>query len=172
MLISLLILSAAVAPADETDAWVQLRAGRMVCSNPNEARKTCSAISRYEIVDGAELRETSEVLLSPKQPMTLQMSVKARLQKGAICGALALADLEKGIVRVNGTPLDAQKNAQAMANLTEKLAPLAGREACDVLRIEGGKLLKYGQVEGLDISLPPKPVRWITEEDGFRVAPA
>ena len=172
MLLSIILLSAAATQLAETDVWIQLRAGRMICSNPNDGAKTCSAISRYEIVDGAALRETTEVLLSPKQPMTLQLTVKARLEKGAICGQLSLDDLEDGIVRMNGTPLERQKNKLVMASLSEGLAPLAGRTICEVLRFEDGRLLKYGQMEGMDFRLPPKPVRWITEADGFRVAPA
>jgi hypothetical protein len=48
---------------------------------------------------------------------------------------------------------------------------MAGRKVCEGLQVEDGQLVKYGQVERVDLKLPGKPVSWISPADGYRVAP-
>jgi hypothetical protein len=81
-----------------------------------------------------------------------------------------LADMQKGIVRVNGTALPPERNTAAVAMLVERLAPMAGKKACEVLRLQNGQLMKFGQVDQVDLELPGKPVQWIDASAGFRVA--
>ncbi len=72
---------------------------------------------------------------------------------------------------MNGTLFPPDRNGAALSKLIERLKPMAGREACEVLRIQDGELRKYGQVERVDLNLPGKPVSWINPADGYRVAP-
>jgi hypothetical protein len=172
MPLSLLLLVAAagnLTPA--TDILAQIRAGRMLCSNPDAATKTCSAINAYADADDGGLIETDEFLLSPDRAVTLEVSLSVGIDHGAICGVLALADLEKGKVRLDGALVPADRNAAALEKIVERMKPMTGRRTCDTLRVEGGQLLKFGQVERIEINLPGKPVRWITAADGYRVAP-
>ena len=171
MLLAIFLAASASATVVEADVLANVRAGRMICSNPDNVAKTCTTISRYELQTDGSLHETSEILFSPNQPVSFEVQAKTTLEKGAICGAMLQADLENGVVRLNGTPLPPDKSKAVIANLMEKLAPLLGRKACEVLRVEDGRLLKLGQMEGIDIPLPPKPVRWITADQGFKVAP-
>ena len=79
--------------------------------------------------------------------------------------------MQKGRLRMNGTLFPPDRNEAALKMLIERLKPMAGREACEVLRIEDGELKKFGQVERVDLNLPGKPVSWINPADGYRVAP-
>ena len=98
------------------------------------------------------------------------MTSLVKEEGGALCGVVQLADMQKGIVRVNGTPLPAEQNAAAVAKLVERLASMAGKKACEALRLRDGQLMKYGQVDKVDLRLPGKPVKWIDPGEGFQVA--
>lgn len=168
MIIASLMLAAATAPSD-TAVLAQLRAGKMLCSNPDPATKTCSAIASYAAAKNGAYVETSEILLPAGQPLTLELSAVAQVKGSEICGVMSEADLAKGVVRINGSPLPPDRNAAVLNKLSEKLKPMVGRQVCEELRIKDGRLMKYGQAEGVDINLPGKPVRWISARDGYKV---
>jgi hypothetical protein len=80
------------------------------------------------------------------------MTSLVKEEGGALCGVVQLADMQKGIVRVNGTPLPAEQNAAAVAKLVERLGSMAGKKACEALRVQDGQLTKYGQVDKIDLN--------------------
>ncbi len=47
---------------------------------------------------------------------------------------------------------------------------MAGKKACEALRVQDGQLMKYGQVDKVDLKLLGKPVKWIDPGEGFQVA--
>jgi hypothetical protein len=114
--------------------------------------------------------ERGEVLFAPAQGITLEVTSVVKEKGGALCGVVQLADMQNGIVRVNGVPLPSGKNTAAVAMLVQRLAPMAGKKACEVLRVQVGQLMKFGQVDQVDPKLPGKPVQWIDASAGFRVA--
>lgn len=171
MLPLVLIATAAVAMPLETDVLAQSISGKMLCTNPDTATKTCSTIDRFFKAEDGSISNVGEILISPDQAVTLEISTIVEIDNGSVCGEMALSDLEKGRLRVNGTPLSPERNAAGMSKLIEKLKPLAGRKVCEALRLEGGRLFKYGQIERIDINLPGKPVRWVAVDEGYKVAP-
>jgi hypothetical protein len=170
VLLAFALLLAVTDGPSETDAAAQSRLGKRLCVNPDVSTKTCSSILSYKPGSDGFLIETGEVLVAPAQGITLEMTSLVKEEGGALCGAVQLTDMQKGIVRVNGTPLPAERNSAIVATLLERLAPMAGKKACEVLRMQGGQLTKFGQVEQVDLNLPGKPVKWIDPTEGFRVA--
>ena len=170
MLLAFALLLAVNNGSSETDAVAQSRLGKRLCVNPDVSTKTCSSILSYKRASDGSLIETGEVLIAPAQGITLEMTSSVKEESGALCGAIQLTDLQKGIVRVNGTPLPAERNSAAIALLVERMASMAGKKACEVLRTQGGQLMKFGQVEQVDLKLPGKPVKWIELTEDFRVA--
>lgn len=171
MFLTMMALLAAISGPAGTDVLAQSQLGKIMCVNPDPATKTCSSIISYKPQSDGHLLETGEVLISPDQSLTLEISSIVKTQGGAICGAVGLADMQKGRLRMNGTLFPPDRNEAALNKLIERLKPMAGREACEVLRIEDGQLKKYGQVERVDLNLPGKPVSWINPADGYKVAP-
>jgi hypothetical protein len=166
----ILFVLAAVAPgSSDTTILPQLTSGKMLCSNPDEASKTCSSIASYAAGKDGTFTETSELLLPAPQPLTLELSAPVEVKGSVICGTMTETDLQKGRVRINGSLLPPDQNAAAMSKLSERLKPMVGREVCEGLGIENGHLMKFGQAEGVDIKLPGKPVRWITKDEGYKV---
>jgi hypothetical protein len=170
MLLALGLLLAATSAPSELDAAAQSQLGKRLCVNPDVSNKSCSSILSYKPGADGSLVETGEILIAPAQGITLEMTSSVKEEGGALCGVVELADMQKGIVRVNGTPLPPEQNAAAVAKLVERLAPMAGKKACEALRVQDGQLMKYGQVDKVDLKLPGKPVKWIDPNEGFQVA--
>lgn len=171
VLFPLLLLAGSAGSASPTDILAHGRAGEMLCANPDVATKTCTNIDSYAVHGKGTLTNTGEVLFAPGQPVTLETTSLVSIENGAVCGVMQLTDLEAGKVRVNGELLPDDRNAAAVAKIVEKLKPLAGHKVCEVLRVEDGKLMKYGRMEGVDMPMPGEPVAWITSEEDYRVAP-
>ncbi len=171
MIVAALMLAATAPAAADTAIYDQSTAGKLLCSNPDAATKTCSAISSYVSGKNGTFVETSEVLLPAARPITLELRLPAQIKGSVICGVMGEADLRKGRVRIDGSPLPPAQNAAALGKLVEKLKPMFGRQVCEEIRVEEGRLMKYGQAERVDIKLPGKPVRWISEADGYKVGP-
>lgn len=169
MIILSLMFAAATPVSPGTAILSQLNEGRMLCSNPDAATKTCSSIASYAASKDGTFVETSEILLPAGQPLTLELSAPAEIKGSLVCGVMSEADLQKGRVRINGSPLPPDQNAAVLSKLSEKLRPMVGRQVCEELRVEDGRLMKYGQAERVDIHLPGKPVQWISKADGYRV---
>ena len=169
-MIALLLALAAASPA-ETDILAQVKAGKVLCSNPDPASKTCSTIDRLALRTDGALLDSGETLLVPNQAVTLETTSIVRIKSGAMCGVIDMADFQKGIVRANGTAVPPERNAAVLAKLSKVFEPLAGQETCEGLRVENGHLTKVAQVERMDLPLPGKAASWIGPDEGYRVAP-
>ena len=167
----LLFFLASGSVTSDTDIMAQVKSNKVLCSNPDEATKTCSAIASYILAKNGILTETAEILISPDQPITLEMSSVVSVDGAVNCGALTLPEMQKGRLRLNGRLLPPDRNEAALSRLLERLAPMAGRKSCEELRIKSGQLFKFGQVDRIDLKLPEKPVKWVSLDEGFRVAP-
>ena len=166
----LLILAGANVQAD-VDILAQSKSGKMLCANPDAATKSCSSITSFKVSANGSVIETTEVLLTPEQSITLTMSIATEVAGGSNCGVMTLDDLRGGQVRANGEALPPDRNALVLERLETSMGSLAGQKVCDALRLENDSLVKYGQVEGVDVKLPGKPVMWVSPNDGYEVAP-
>ena len=160
--------SAAILP---DDILANINAGRSLCSNPDPATKTCTTIATYAPSDTGTFSENAEILINESPPIIFATKTLVRLEDGAICGTVEEATISNGKVRYNGVLLPADRNAAVVARLAENFATMFGKKTCDRISLVDGKLLKFGQVERVDIKLPGKPVQWISPGDGYKVAP-
>lgn len=170
MIAVLLILAGANVQA-EVDVLAQSKSGKVLCSNPDAATKTCSSITSFSASTDGSVIETTEFLLTPAQPLTLTMSTGIQVAGETFCGALALDDLRRGKVRLSGEPLPADRHSLMLERFEATMGPLVGKKACDAIRLENDGLVKYGQVEGIDLKLPGKRVMWVSPVDGYKVGP-
>lgn len=164
------ILLAAAAPA--TDYLAGIRAGKLLCSTPDPVAKTCSNIDSYVLQKDGSVIDTGETLLSPNPLVTLETSSVVHVDGAILCGVLALDDLQKGKVRVNGELLPPDRNALAIGKVAEALGSLAGHKVCETLRMDGATLTKSGTMEGIDVKITDKLAAWVSAGDGYKVAGA
>jgi hypothetical protein len=170
VIFAVLIAAASPTAAPGTDYSAAIHAGKLLCSTPDTVAKTCSNIDRFALAADGTLTDTGESLLAPVPLVTLETSSIVHVDGATNCGMLELADLQKGIVRVNGEMLPPDRNALAIGKIVEKMGSLAGHKACESLHVDGGKLIKSAVMEGVDIKVPDLPVAWIAPEDGYKVA--
>ena len=172
MIFAILLATATAAPAaaPQTDYQAGIRAGKLLCSNPDPVNKTCSNIDSFTRAADGTITDTGETLLAPAPQVTLETSATVHIDGASNCTVLELANLQKGRVRVNGELLPPDRNAFAIGKIVEKMASLAGRKGCETLHMDGGKLTKSGTMEGIDVKIPDMPVAWIAPGDGYKVA--
>jgi hypothetical protein len=167
----LLFLALAAVPA-ETDMVAHFKAGQRLCSNPDVAAKTCTTIDRVGAGADGGLVQTGETLVSPNEVISLEMTTPIHFEEGAACGRIDEGDFRRSVVRANGVPIPADRNAKVLDMLWSKVfAAQAGQKICEGLRVEQGQLVKRGQTQQMDLPLPGTPVRWIRADEGYRVAP-
>lgn len=171
MILAALLLAQAAAPLSETDLQGHVAAGDMLCSNPDSATMTCSAIDSFSSGIGDTLTNTGEILLVPGQTATLRVTSIMHIEGDAFCGVMNAEDMEKAQVSVGGVPLSPAQNSKVLSGIIERLKPMVGHKVCETVRLEDGRLMKYGKIEGIDVTPPGKPVSWIVAADGYRVAP-
>lgn len=172
MIFAILLAAAAhvaPVPVSGTDYSAAIHAGKLLCSKPDPVSKTCSNLDRFtEAADGT-LTDTGETLLSPMPLVTLETSAIVHVNGATNCGMLELADLQKGIVRVNGELLPPDRNAFAIGKIVEAMGSLAGHKVCETLRVDGGQLIKSATIEGTEAKIPDAPVAWVAASDGYKV---
>ena len=171
MIIAMLLSLAGTNLLSGTDFLAQSRSAKMLCANPDADTKTCSSIASYKVSADGSVTETSEVLITPYEPITLTMSMKGEFAGRSACGAMTLEALRRGVILADGKPVPPERNALVLKKLETVMGPLVGKRACDTIRIEKDALVKYGTIEGVNIELPAKPVIWVSKKDGYRVAP-
>ena len=171
MIIAFLLATAAPASAvtPATDYLANIRAGKLLCSTPDPAAKTCSGLDTYVLAKDGTATDTGETVISPAPLVTLEVSTPVHIDGASLCGVLDVADLQKGKVRVNGELLPADRNAFAIGKIVEAVGSFAGHKVCESLHVDGGKLIKSGTMEGSEMKVPDKPVAWIAPGDGYKV---
>jgi hypothetical protein len=168
-LIAIFFALAAASPP-ETDMLAQFRSGKVLCSSPDASTKTCHTIDRLTIRQDGVMMNTGETLIAPDKPITMEVTSQAHFEAGAMCGVISLADIQKGIVRASGVPLPPDRNALVLEKIGQAFQAVLDQPTCESLRVLDGKLVKFGQVQNVDLTLA-KPVRWISPDEGYRVAP-
>lgn len=156
---------------DPVDVMANIRAGHQLCSNPDPATKTCSTLATYSLDQGGSVVERVEMLLAPAAPISMEMEAPLTVEGQRTCGAISAETLDAIIFRVNGQPASQEQLAGIQPRVRAALTPMIGRKACDQFSVIGGVLLKQGLVEGLDVVVPPKPVAWVSKDQGYSVAP-
>jgi hypothetical protein len=165
-----ILLALATPQPAETDMLAQFAAGKLLCTAPDIEHKTCATIDQVIIRDDGTLIDTGETLIPGSQSATLETSSRAEMDDGALCGILDLADVRKGVVRVNGSPLPSSRNASVIARLSSLYSASEGARVCERLSITNGHLIRSANIEGAVDSPPDQSARWITRDEGYRVA--
>lgn len=171
MLMSILLLAAA--PARLPDLLVEASKGKILCVLPDDARKTCAAIARYTARGRGAWQETTELLLMPGQPISLETSMLMRQNGNALCTTMSPAFVENGTVRFAGTPLPPARQSDALARISEQLTPLMGKKVCDSFLLSEGKLIRHTEFNGAPAPTLNNdgPVAWVAADAGYAVAP-
>ncbi|MCJ2181307.1 hypothetical protein MTR62_01080 [Novosphingobium sp. 1949] len=170
----LLAPSPVTAVADDLDIAGQVAKGKVLCTNPDVASRTCTTIDRQAPAGPGRFTDTGEVLIPAAKAITLETRSAMTLEgANQLCGQIRREDLLQGTLRVEGVALEPEPNAAALAHLAQTIfAQLDGRRVCETLgHDKAGRLVKIDTMEGFDGNVPPRPVQWIAPDAGYTVAP-
>ena len=111
------------------------------------------------------------MLLAPTAPITMEMHGPLAVEGQRTCGTLSAETLDTIVFRVNGQPASQEQITAIQPRVRAAMTPMIGRKTCDQFNVVEGALTKQGSVEGIAVVVPPKPVAWVSRDQGYSVAP-
>ena len=165
------LFAATAAPAIATNPIEPALSGKLECHFPDEQTKTCRSLSSYKPLGDNRYSSTTLGLLSPQEPVTLEITSEVQIKNGAVCGRLLDEDLAKAKLNVAGKTLDQTEAAPGKAQIAQAMAPLMNKEIC--ARYEpspSGGLVAKASVDGTAQPNFDQPVKWVAPGDGYKVA--
>ena len=164
-----LLLANAAAPAAADAPLAPAAAGLVQCYNPDDAKKTCSALASYSDNGDGTWNNTAQLPISRDQPITLTTVTPVTVKGTAVCGSIRREDILHGTLLFSGKPIPASPaNDGALSSLADALAPMIGKDICTEYVASEGQLLAKVTIDGKP-ETPDQPVRWIKPSDGYRV---
>lgn len=157
-------------PPEPTDILGQAGEDKLLCTTPDPATKTCSAISSFDRSWTGAVTEMTEVLLPTGEGITIAISTPTQVEGNRACGILGEGDVRGSIIRVKGSEMPPVQHAEATGQLVAVMQPFFGRLACDELRMEYGLLKNFASIEGINAAMPAKTVAWVPRDAGYKVA--
>ena len=166
------LFAAAAAPATAINPIEPALAGKLECHFPDEQTKTCRSIGSYKPLGNNRYSNTTLGLLSPQEPVTLEVTSEVEIKNGAVCGRLLGEDLAKAKLNMAGKTLDQAEAAPGKAQIAQAMGPLMNKEICT--RYEpspSGGLVAKMSVDGTARPDFDQPVKWVAPADGYKVTP-
>jgi hypothetical protein len=163
----LMIVLGLAASQQATDQVAAMREGKLQCVHPNPLTKTCMALSRYELVDGGDLRVHANMLIDPIKSITLEMTSPATFEDGAVCGVYDEALVRASTVRVKDEAASADLTKALLDSMAEASRPHFGHKICTRIVRRHGALVSVGTVNGVPDPALDLPMRWVAPSEGY-----
>ena len=167
-----LSLAALAAPeAGAADPLAAARDGMLQCYAPDQAHRTCKALSGYAFGPEGVVNQ-AEVLVSPAGPMTMRTASPVVVREGAVCGPVRAEDIDASQVIFAGRPLGGDQAQRAKAQLKGGLGGLLGAEVCTTYLAAPQGYTTRVTVNGTPApEMSGSPMIWVRADEGWTVAP-
>lgn len=161
--------AAPLPPAPVADPLAPARAGRLQCFSPDEALRTCGALSAYTLAPDGGIVHRAEVVISPAPFTTMTTSASVRVRGPAVCGRMTGA--QAATFRVEGKPVDEAATAELRARIGQAFAAFGEAEVCTTYVPHREGFMALVTIGGAPRSDLNQPVIWVRPEEGYAVAP-
>jgi hypothetical protein len=168
--LSLLMLASGPLQAAPDDPLLPALSGQLQCYTPDEVRKTCGAMAWYRPDGDGRYVNRAEVPLTPDGSVTMTTSTQVRIVSGAECGTPRAEEIANAEVKARGRVVPADRAAPVLAQITEAMASLLGREFCTRYEQRGDGLSAEVSIDGIRRPDLDRRVIWVNASDGYRVA--
>jgi hypothetical protein len=166
------LFAAAAAPAATINPIAPALAGKLECHLPDERTKTCRSIGSYKPLGANRYTNITLGLLSPQEPVTLEVTSEVQIKNGAVCGRLLDQDLAKATLNLGGKTLDEADAAPTKAQIARAMEPLLNKEICTrYVPSSSGRLVTKVSVDGTARPDFGQAVKWVAPGDGYKVTP-
>ena len=172
MFFSLLVLTAAVGGAGAAEnPLAPALDGLLECTRPDDQKKTCLSISSYRLVEGSTYSSTGAIVISPKGPVVLEITVPVTLKEGSVCGVMKLQDISSSRIRVAGKLLDHAQAAPILTRTVASLSLVMNKEVCSTNERSAEGIVQKTIIDGLYQADHDLMVEWVPPDAGYVVAP-
>jgi hypothetical protein len=145
--------------------------GKVQCYRPDRTRKTCRSISVITRTGPVSYDVAESVMVSAAPPIVFSNHTTVNIVSGAACGVLRAADVDKGIIALNGAPMDASSADRLRDRIKSSLAPLFGKQICQTYEAHGDGFIQHSTVNGVARADLDEPMIWVRPAEGYAVAP-
>lgn len=146
-------------------------AGKLECSFPNAASRTCKALASYS--GSAQFGYGSEGIMylgpTPAGPATMRISASAHIKGDTICSFLDKKDLMQAKISVGGDTV--AMDEAAFNQIAQAMEPMLGKEICQRYVAAGSGIVGKFTVNGRYDPALDTPIAWVAPTDGYHVGP-
>lgn len=165
----LAVLFLVVAPVP--DPLGPSREGWIACVDPDQARKTCMAITRYRWI-GQKILYESEMLIDDQPFTILHARTVLEYRGAAVCSWTQDIGGEIVGIAVEGENLPAEALDLRRREIAARMKDLAGVEYCVTYEPgPDGTFLTQVSIEGVRSPASDNTMIWVRPDDGWTVAP-
>lgn len=162
--------TAADGPLDVAALLPDMKAGKMICEDPNPQTKTCSSLSTFEVTGPKSFLVSSRVRLDQEGKVVMVAPpAEVKIVNGRGCSVLTAADFEKATFEVNGVAGNDAQNKGMRDRLRPALASVLGQEVCEAYMIKDGKMRSIGYIAGKVAPATESEALWVTKQDGYKI---
>jgi hypothetical protein len=156
-------------PVDVSTLIPNMKAGKLLCDEPNVKAKTCRALTRFEVQSATRFISFSKLTLDEAGKVVMIAPARMEIKNGRACALDMAKDFEEATFEVNGVPGNEAQNKMMRDKLRPQFSQFFGREMCEVYAIKDGKLTDAGYVDGKLIPNTVTEIIWVAPADGYTV---
>jgi hypothetical protein len=145
-------------------------AGKIECFNPNEAAKTCDALTIYKLRTDGTFDEFDKMVLIPNPLVTTELKGVAFVQAGMICQKFTSDTLEQATFAIDGKPIDAIQLEALSPALMSGFKTFIGKTSCMRLTANPKGLIAEFEVDGISVERPGQYARWVDADEGYKLS--
>jgi hypothetical protein len=144
--------------------------GKVQCFAPNQARKTCFAMSSYRIGSDGTLEVITTMVVGASEPeIIMETTSSVEIKDSRVCGIFRVRDIAEANFTLNGKPAGDQQTYLLRDKIEEATLKYADREACTTYQSDGAALKAKSSWDGVEQPKLNQVVMWVSPDDGYKV---
>lgn len=163
------VLLLAAAGAQTADPLAPARDGMIQCIAPNQEKKTCMGIARYELGADGSFTTSSKVAVAPSPLITMETRSKGSVENGKVCGKILRSDYEAASFEMDGAPVDEATAGAIRAQVLGAVAAMTDKTACSTESAEGPLMVQNVTLDGVARPDLTHRTLWVKPEDGYKI---
>jgi hypothetical protein len=165
------LASANDGPVDAATLVPNMKAGKLICDEPNTRTKTCNALTRFEVLSETRFVGHTTMRLDDAATILIVAPSATEIRNGRACAVDMAKDFEKMTFVVNGTAGNDQQNKMMRDKIRPQFSQIFNKEVCEGFARKNGKLTSTGYFDGQAAPETEGEIIWVTKSDGYQVGP-
>jgi len=142
------------------------------CQMPNLESKTCYSLTTVRQTGPSTYSLKTDILVDAAGPVIASIQSIVSVRGSEICQVMKPNELAGAEFTFDGRPFSGAEAADYRARLRGDFAGLAGHRVCtQIVPGEQGVVTVIGTLDGKRIPAGDYEMKWVTAEDGWKVAP-